>query len=134
MQKNTEAIENFGIALHTFQDVEAHRGAVFRANWKIGGGYFSTFGNEHDIKNDVNPDPARFEIAKFFVGNAILVHQIMSGNFKRLTAGTQISTQGMNADQISQLKSKINSAGFEFTSNGSSTYMYSVTKKPATSN
>ncbi|MBG9377053.1 hypothetical protein I5907_12485 [Panacibacter sp. DH6] len=129
MQKNTDALQNFGLALHSFEDIEAHRGAVFRGIWSNGGGLFNWWGNEHNMKNDVNPDAARFGIPQFFVGNAILVHQVMSGNFKRLVDGTQISTQGMSADQIGQLKTKINGAGFEFNSNGNNTYMYSVTKK-----
>ena len=134
MEINSTAMENLGQALHTFQDVEAHRGSVFRATTKNLWGFFSKNGNEHDLHNDSNPEAGRFGIAKFFTGNAISVHQIMSGNFKGLTNGMNLSTQGMSADRINQLKAKINSAGFEFNSSGSNSYMYSVTKKPTTSN
>jgi len=91
------------------------------------------FLNEHNLHNDSHPEPGRFGIAQFFTGNAILVHQILSGNFKRLTVGTQISTQGMSAEQISLLRGKLDAAGFELNSNGDTTYMYSLSKKVTTS-
>jgi RHS repeat-associated protein len=129
MQVNSAAMEDLGIALHTFQDIEAHRGAVFRGIWKNGGGLFKWFGNKHSMQNDNSPELSRFKLAQFYTGNAILVHQILSGNYQSLKNGIQISTQGMSNDQINKLREKLQGAGYNFTSNGPKTYMYTAKKK-----
>ncbi|WP_207515435.1 RHS repeat domain-containing protein [Longitalea luteola] len=129
MTANSTAIENLGQALHTFQDMEAHQGAVFRATLLNGKGYFSTRGNEHNLTNDSKPDPNYFGIAKTFTGNAIFIHQIMSGNYKNVIVGANIITYGMSEDHLKALKEKMNKGGFTLTQDKENSNVYTIGKK-----
>ncbi|WP_195760033.1 RHS repeat domain-containing protein [Flavobacterium sp. LC2016-23] len=115
MQANTVAIENLGMSLHTFQDVQAHKGAVFRSVWLNGWGYYSTWGNEHDLDNDMNPGSKAFRQAAFATESAITIHQILNGKFKGLKNGQRIYTEGMSQVQKDELNSALNKGGYELT-------------------
>jgi hypothetical protein len=129
MEINSEAIQDLGQALHSFQDIQAHQGAVFKSRWYNLWGFFSRFGNEHDLNKDSHPEPTHFTQAMISTGNAILVHQIMSGNFKRLQSGQHINTKGMTTDQIDKLKDKLKTGGFTMGADGEGSYMYTVSKE-----
>jgi len=112
MEKNTTAIENLGMALHTFQDVEAHNGVVFRSTWLNGKGYFSTDGNEHDLNNDINPNVAGFLEADFATESAILVHQVLNGSYTGIVDKQRIYTAGMSKDQLSAFNQALKKGGY----------------------
>ena len=118
MKANTSAIENLGFALHTFQDAKAHQGAVFRATIFNLKGYCSTNGNEHDLDNDVNPDEKLFNEARKATKGAILVHQILNGNYSNLQDGQKVYTEGMSKSQMKRLDKALRKGGFESTESG----------------
>ena len=96
---NSTGLENLGLALHTFQDVSAHQGAVFRGSKRTFFGLFSIFGNEHDLHNDSKPNEAMFNNAMAMTKNAIIVHQTLTGDYSNLSNGLVIKTSGMLNDQ-----------------------------------
>jgi hypothetical protein len=58
--------------------------------------------------------------------NAILVHQIVSGNYKNIKVGAEINISGMNASQLDKLKSSVTAAGFNLVQNSTFSSDYSI--------
>lgn len=112
MKINTVEIENLGMALHTFQDVQAHRGVVYRSTVKNGLGYMSTDGNEHDLNNDMYPSVTGFENAEFATESAILVHQALNGVLTGVTNNQRVYTQGMSKEQLEMFGKALQKGGY----------------------
>jgi RHS repeat-associated protein len=112
MEENTVAVENLGMALHTFQDVQAHQGAVFRSSvWNFWG-LFSTHGNEHDLGNDINPSMGGFNEAALATESAILVHQVLNGNYSGIQNNQRIYMDGMSKAQLNKFEKALNKGGY----------------------
>ncbi|MFK7115678.1 hypothetical protein V3468_14745 [Flavobacterium oreochromis] len=113
MEANTKAVENLGMAMHTLQDVQAHKGAIFRSTAKNLFGYFSWDGNTHDLDNDMHPNEFDFKRASFATESAIIVHQALNGVYKGIKNGQRIYTEGMTTEQLGQLNQALQKGGYE---------------------
>ncbi len=125
MDINSNSIQDFTQGLHSFQDIEAHGGAVFRATWKNIGGLKSKDGNEHNMGNDSHPNQNNFLDAKYLTINATKVFMIMTGGIDKLgNDNGDILTRGMSKKQVQQLRSKIKDAGYSIKTTGKNSFNF----------
>jgi len=114
-----KGLEALGMGIHALEDIERHKGAVY-AKGKA---------NQHNLKKDVWPDAGEVDKAEASVTNALIVHQVLNGNFKNAGVGTKIDIDGMNGAQLDKLKNAVNKGGYEFKQKESHSTEYSIQKK-----
>jgi RHS repeat-associated protein len=92
--------------------IEKMEGAVFRSSvWNFWG-LFSTHGNEHDLGNDINPSMGGFNEAALATESAILVHQVLNGNYSGIQNNQRIYMDGMSKAQLNKFEKALNKGGY----------------------
>ena len=117
-EENSKGVELLGLALHSFQDSQAHQGAIFRATILNGFGLFSWNGNQHDLGNDSSPNRALLKRSLFITESALIIHQVLTGDNSNLHNGQSLFVKGMLKNRSKQLNKALRKAGYT-TSSGS---------------
>jgi RHS repeat-associated protein len=110
---NSEGMEKFGLALHTFQDVNAHQGAIFHPSWHEGlfDGMLSRH-NEHSLWNDIYPESVAYQKAIFMSKSVVVIHQVLTGDFSNVKRMKNIYTDGMSSEQFGELSASFAKGGY----------------------
>jgi autotransporter translocation and assembly factor TamB len=115
-----KGLEALGMALHALEDIERHKGAV----------YGKGKANQHSLTKDVYPDAGEINNSVASVTNALIVHQVLNGNFKNAQIGTKIDIKGMTGNKLEILKSAVTKGGFELKQKEAYSTEYSIQAKP----
>jgi hypothetical protein len=90
-KKGSKAAKAFGVGVHALQDSKAHEGVKM---------------DKHDIKKDMGQGKDGLNAYKNGMNiteSAVLVVQMLNGNYSNVKDGTTIEISGMNSKQLSQL-------------------------------
>ena len=93
---NSVGIQDFGQGMHALQDAYAHKGVEPPVRY------------DH-LSNDINHNSTAHLEAEMISSSAVVVHSLISGDFKGLTTDSvkNIQTTGMSKDQFSELMTAI---------------------------
>ncbi len=94
MKANSKGLERLGQGIHALQDAFAHEGIKME---------------DHDLKNDIFGNQTA---ARSITRSAILVHQILRGNFKNISGTTTLDMRGASQSQIDEVTKRLEDAGY----------------------
>lgn len=90
LQKNSAGIQALGQGIHALQDAIAHKGTDMEG---------------HDLMNDMYPSSSDITKATQAAFNAVLVTEVLSGNYSNVKEGMTIDLTGTNTKQYNQITS-----------------------------